>query len=657
MNEKQKLLESENRKRRASFLEDEITSSINSLESSISSLKDQFLSNWSDCQLDEPARTCTQEHALVDCKFKTVAGNELQVRRYKCEFHFDAHHTDYLAVQTNRKDSAPLYLLSEWNLKLSQNADKTQQKEEKSRIMKELTVIKSKFEHQLIHLQHPHIVQPIAFVYSLESDLISLRLLQSYVPSIRLCDLPVVLSKFQQQIKATPFYFLQILDALNHLHSNKIIHGNLTTESVLIDLGTGRVKLINALIHGYLESVRGVSGSRAMDAAISFKLKDIEKDYVRFAYLLAWFLLEFRLDFKQLLLVKQADLLKMLHEQNLDDCTLGLIRNCLNRNSITILEPLLVEFFNSNFRKLNDGLKKQVKQRAAHLTDELENDQLANNDNLNNLALTGKNSRLSDFVILSKLGKGGFGEVYKVKNILDQNEYALKKIIINTTNKLLNKKIKQEVRYLSGLCHENVVRYFSSWIEYEIDRNDRSDEDEIDGFSSSKPLEKDSLYDSEDDCLTDDEVDARRLFSNSLCLPKPSKEDSSDFVVFRDSQDGDKPDAPNDEMKSVQMTAKDNRRSLNLSPYNEVMYIQMELCEKSTLQHAISSQLYLDNRRSRRLFRELIEALAYIHEKGIIHRDLISTISLIQTLQVRWTVKLTIVCTSQVTSFWTRTTT
>ena len=221
-----------------------------------------------------------------------------------------------------------------------------------------------------------------------------------------------------------------------------------------------------------------------------------------------------------------------------------------------------------------------------------------------------------------------FGEVYKVKNILDQNEYALKKIIISTTNKLLNKKIKQEVRYLSGLCHENVVRYFSSWIEYEMDKNEeRSDEDELDSFSSnSKRLEKDSIYDSED--LTDDEVDARCLFSNSLRLPKvkQEEEDSSDFIVFQDSQDGDK---EKEEKKNVDNfkpiivnKQKESLLNTNLSPFNEVMYIQMELCEKSTLQHAITDQLYRDIRRRSRLFRELIEALAYIHEKHIIHRDL-----------------------------------
>jgi serine/threonine protein kinase len=36
----------------------------------------------------------------------------------------------------------------------------------------------------------------------------------------------------------------------------------------------------------------------------------------------------------------------------------------------------------------------------------------------------------SDFDEIQKLGKGGFGQVYKVRNKLDGNFYAIKKIII-----------------------------------------------------------------------------------------------------------------------------------------------------------------------------------------------------------------------------------
>lgn len=53
----------------------------------------------------------------------------------------------------------------------------------------------------------------------------------------------------------------------------------------------------------------------------------------------------------------------------------------------------------------------------------------------------------------------------QVKNKLDSRIYALKRIKLNPRNKQLNKKITREVKLLSQLNHENVVRYFNSWIE------------------------------------------------------------------------------------------------------------------------------------------------------------------------------------------------
>ena len=70
-----------------------------------------------------------------------------------------------------------------------------------------------------------------------------------------------------------------------------------------------------------------------------------------------------------------------------------------------------------------------------------------------------------EFEELHILGEGGFGAVFLCRNRLDGQCYAIKKIRLDPDNHEANRKMLREVKTLSGLHHQSVVRYFQAWIE------------------------------------------------------------------------------------------------------------------------------------------------------------------------------------------------
>lgn len=86
-----------------------------------------------------------------------------------------------------------------------------------------------------------------------------------------------------------------------------------------------------------------------------------------------------------------------------------------------------------------------------------------------------QNSRFDrDFEELGILGRGGYGIVHRVKHRLDGREYAVKKVPISAS-RLQRIKLRGssemddlllEVKTLADLEHHNIVRYYSSWIEW-----------------------------------------------------------------------------------------------------------------------------------------------------------------------------------------------
>ncbi|XP_075755619.1 eukaryotic translation initiation factor 2-alpha kinase 1 isoform X3 [Pelodiscus sinensis] len=73
---------------------------------------------------------------------------------------------------------------------------------------------------------------------------------------------------------------------------------------------------------------------------------------------------------------------------------------------------------------------------------------------------------LNEFDEIAKLGKGGYGTVYKVRNKLDGQFYAIKKILIKKSTKREYMKVFREVKVLAGLQHINIVGYHTAWMEH-----------------------------------------------------------------------------------------------------------------------------------------------------------------------------------------------
>ena len=123
---------------------------------------------------------------------------------------------------------------------------------------------------------------------------------------------------------------------------------------------------------------------------------------------------------------------------------------------------------------LTDLLKHKISENLMEYDDDLDDDDEHENNLLQQQTLLmqqkqggveGGSRYHKEFQEIHLLGKGGGGEVWKVKNNLDRRAYAVKKILLNPTDRASNNRIRREVTTISGLLHKHVVRYYAAWVE------------------------------------------------------------------------------------------------------------------------------------------------------------------------------------------------
>ena len=198
---------------------------------------------------------------------------------------------------------------------------------------------------------------------------------------------------------------------------------------------------------------------------------------------------------------------------------------------------------------------------------------------------------LNDFTKLGRLGRGGYGEVVKVRHKLENQIYAIK-IIRETSASALNK-VLSEIVMLSQLNHPNVVRYFTAWTENEgllrpessLSSSSSSSISLTSGgrdelytkssggldFIGAEPPEIIFGYDGDEEnpglTATEDTDEVRELDAHS--------ETGSDHWNEEISE-GESDQAIGDQM----MLEKQRRSSSHESSTETTLYIQMQYCER-----------------------------------------------------------------------------
>ncbi|KAM4690200.1 eIF-2-alpha kinase GCN2 [Rhinophrynus dorsalis] len=543
--------------------------------------------------------------------------------------------------------SGHFVIIYEWVLQWQKKMGKfltSQEREKVEKCKKQIQGTETEF-NSLIKLSHPNIVHYLAMQIKEQEDSISVGIVAEHVNGSKLSsflekDVPVPVDQLRH-------YTSQILSALDYLHSNSVVHKVLCASSVLVTTD-GSVKVT--------------------DYSLSKRLADICKEDI----------------FEQTKVRFSEDALPSKTGKKGDIWKLGLLLLSLTQGKVTKEYPVKVpsdlpvdlQDFLKKCVCLEDKERWTAQQLLSHsfvnppperspVSEETSDDftggdctqtviptSLVSNSTFHIESQRQFSRYFNEFEELQMLGRGAFGAVIKVRNNLDGCYYAVKRVQINPASKQF-RRIKGEVTLLSRLNHENIVRYYNAWIEKhehlpgsppkketpeekkatvkleQVVKNELGLLDDVEA-NAPAPIMTSSVewstsgersssvhcntgdQDSSDD---EDDDDEEGVFSPSF-LPGS---DSDSEIIF-ENEDGNSPDQDGecdknnteDKLSAAEMT----------SPSVHYLYIQMEYCEKSTLRDTIDQGLYLDISRLWRLFREILDGLAYIHEQGMIHRDL-----------------------------------
>nr|XP_058914977.1 eIF-2-alpha kinase GCN2 isoform X5 [Kogia breviceps] len=595
---------------------------------------------------------CSSEDSPGSCEilyFSMGSPDQLMVHKGKCIGSDEQ--LGKLVYNALETATGSFVLLYEWVLQWQKKMGPfltSQEKEKIDKCKKQIQGAETEF-NSLVKLSHPNIVRYFAMNLKEQDDSIVVDILVEHTNGVSLLahlshSGPIPGHQLRR-------YATQLLSGLDYLHSNSVVHKVLSASNVLVD-AEGTIKITDYSISKRLadickEDVFEQTRVRFSDSALPYKTGK-KGDVWRLGLLLLS--LSQGQECEEYPVAIPSDL-PADFQDFLKKCV------CLDDKERWSPQQLLKHSFINPQPKI--PLLEQSPEDSGG-QDYVET--VIPSNQLPSAAFFSETQRqfsryFIEFEELQLLGKGAFGAVIKVQNKLDGCCYAVKRIPINPASRHF-RRIKGEVTLLSRLHHENIVRYYNAWIE----RHERpagpatpppdAGPQALDGralrrlpvgdsdtngpcsveAAAPPPILSSSVEwstsgersasarfpaagpDSSSDEDDDEEHDG--VFSQSFL---PASDSDSDIIF--DNEDENSKSQNQDEDCNGKNSCHESEPPATTEAVH-YLYIQMEYCEKSTLRDTIDQGLYRDTVRLWRLFREILDGLAYIHEKGMIHRDL-----------------------------------